>query len=402
MGSCTFTNNLLIGNTAYYKGAGFENTGTSTYSSTLILINNTITQNSCTEGGSLGGGLLVNTVEDTVIGMNNIVYDNHSTTAPNISGAALFTYSCVEGGWPGTGNIGADPLFVTGPGGACYLSQTAAGQSQNSPCLDAGDPASTMIIGTTRTDQVQDAGIVDMGYHYAIAIAPPPPVTITLEPELFPPIIPPIGGSFYFWVTLANTGTSPQTFDVWIMVQLPNQSWYGPLLGPLSLTLPGGGNILRLRSQVVPGTAPAGNYWYEGRIGDYPSAIWDTSGFAFTKSATGDGYAVSGWLCSGDLFPGEELTQNDEFHNSSFIIHNYSPNPFNPTTVARYELPDASHVRLQVYDTAGRLVATLVDGWRAAGSHEVTFDGSSLAAGIYLARLEAGEYVGVEKLVLLK
>jgi len=57
---------------------------------------------------------------------------------------------------------------------------------------------------------------------------------------------------------------------------------------------------------------------------------------------------------------------------------------------------------LRVYDAAGRLVATLVDGWREAGAHEVTFDATGLAAGIYFARLEAGEYVGVEKLILLK
>jgi glucose/arabinose dehydrogenase len=64
------------------------------------------------------------------------------------------------------------------------------------------------------------------------------------------------------------------------------------------------------------------------------------------------------------------------------------PNPFNPSTVISYELRAASRVSLRVYDTAGRLVKELVNGWRAAGSHEVTFDGSDLPSGVYLLRVE--------------
>jgi hypothetical protein len=65
------------------------------------------------------------------------------------------------------------------------------------------------------------------------------------------------------------------------------------------------------------------------------------------------------------------------------------PNPFNPTTAISYELRASSYVNLKVYDTAGRLVTKLVDGWREAGAHEVTFDGSGLAAGVYFLRFEA-------------
>jgi hypothetical protein len=64
-------------------------------------------------------------------------------------------------------------------------------------------------------------------------------------------------------------------------------------------------------------------------------------------------------------------------------------------------------VTLKVYDTAGRLVSVLVDGWREAGIHEVTFDGSALVSGIYLAKLEmsgsgATPTTMVQKMVLLK
>jgi hypothetical protein len=84
-------------------------------------------------------------------------------------GNAPVSYSDVQGGWPGPGNIDADPRFVSGPDGDYYLSQIAAGQAVDSPCLDAGSELAAnlgMDIYTTRTDEVGDTGIVDMGYHY--------------------------------------------------------------------------------------------------------------------------------------------------------------------------------------------------------------------------------------------
>lgn len=85
-----------------------------------------------------------------------------------------------------------------------------------------------------------------------------------------------------------------------------------------------------------------------------------------------------------------------------FKLNEAFPNPFNPGTVLSFQLPAASLARLSVYDISGRWVATLMDGWRAAGKHEVAFDGSSLASGIYLARLQAGQFAATQKMVLLK
>lgn len=79
-----------------------------------------------------------------------------------------------------------------------------------------------------------------------------------------------------------------------------------------------------------------------------------------------------------------------------------SPNPFNPSTAIRFELPQAAFVRVQVYDLAGRQVAALANDWRDAGFHEVQFDGSQLASGIYLCRMEAGDFTAVQKLLLQK
>jgi subtilisin family serine protease len=83
------------------------------------------------------------------------------------------------------------------------------------------------------------------------------------------------------------------------------------------------------------------------------------------------------------------------------LKQNY-PNPFNPSTVLHYSLPTSGDVTLTVYDTAGRPVATLVNGYRQGGTYQVTFDGTNLASGIYLAKMEAGGRSLTRKMILMK
>jgi hypothetical protein len=130
----------------------------------------------------------------------------------------------------------------------------------------------------------------------------------------------------------------------------------------------------------------------------YPAI--DSSSFTFTKLATADevGSWVSEAICSGELFPGEIAATEP----ATCDLLGAFPNPFNPSTALSYKLQASSYVHLQVFDTSGRQVATLVDGWREVGIHEVTFDGSQLASGIYLAKLETGEFTAVQKVVLMK
>jgi hypothetical protein len=87
---------------------------------------------------------------------------------------------------------------------------------------------------------------------------------------------------------------------------------------------------------------------------------------------------------------------------SQFALSQNYPNPFNPSTTIKFELPRTSQVNLTVYDILGREVSVLVNERREAGVHEVKFDGSNLASGVYLYRLQAGAFVSTKKLVLLK
>jgi hypothetical protein len=91
----------------------------------------------------------------------------------------------------------------------------------------------------------------------------------------------------------------------------------------------------------------------------------------------------------------------------AYALHQNYPNPFNPTTTISFDLPQASYVKLVVLDVLGREVATLVNEQKKAGKYEITFDaknvaGSSLASGVYLYRVKAGNFSEVKKMVLLR
>ncbi|OQY70252.1 MAG: hypothetical protein B6D44_16160 [Ignavibacteriales bacterium UTCHB2] len=83
------------------------------------------------------------------------------------------------------------------------------------------------------------------------------------------------------------------------------------------------------------------------------------------------------------------------------LAQNY-PNPFNPSTTIKYQLPKDGIVTLKVYDILGSEVATLVNEQKTAGRYEVSFDASKLASGVYIYRLQSGEYISSRKMMLLK
>jgi hypothetical protein len=85
-----------------------------------------------------------------------------------------------------------------------------------------------------------------------------------------------------------------------------------------------------------------------------------------------------------------------------FVLSQNYPNPFNPSTRIEFGLPSSGHVLLEVYNMLGSKVATLADGIKPVGYHEVTFDGAGLASGIYFYRLATDNSVLLRKMVLVK
>lgn len=90
-----------------------------------------------------------------------------------------------------------------------------------------------------------------------------------------------------------------------------------------------------------------------------------------------------------------------------FVVSQNFPNPFNPETTIRYRLPEAAKVKLQIYNLLGQKVVTLIDARQRANSYKVTWNGrdaagKQLPSGIYIYRLQAGEFVASKRMLLLR
>lgn len=87
--------------------------------------------------------------------------------------------------------------------------------------------------------------------------------------------------------------------------------------------------------------------------------------------------------------------------HSFFVDQNY-PNPFNPSTTIRFGLSSSSYVTVRLFNLLGQEVVTLYEGQLNAGEHKLKFDARNLTSGIYFYRIQAGEYTGMKRMVLMK
>jgi len=286
----------------------------------------------------------------------------------------------------GVGDFVAEPLLANPLQGDYSL-------RWESPAIDAGptDPATYDPDGT-RADL--GAFFFDQSGSGEIAV--------TATPVNPPIIIPAIGGSFAFDVSLTNVGSTPRSFDGWTDVTLPVGGHYGPLLPPRLITLNSGASLIRRLTQSVPATAPPGEYTLNVYAGDYsPILFLGTDRFTFQKLGVASSLPDEpNWAVSGSLeIPDAESPPTQPVGP---LLYGALPNPFNPSTLLRFELPVASNVTLDVYDISGRLVSVLASGWMEAGRHTAVFDGAQLPSGVYVYRLRTGNSAASGKMLLMK
>jgi hypothetical protein len=94
-------------------------------------------------------------------------------------------------------------------------------------------------------------------------------------------------------------------------------------------------------------------------------------------------------------------TAANEIPNVFRLYTNY-PNPFNPSTMIKFDIPKGTHVTLSIYDILGKEVDKLVNGYVQPGSYEVLWDASNYASGTYFYRFESGSFTDLKKMVLVK
>lgn len=383
-GNSTVENNLVVNSPT--NGLRFAISGSEMYGP-FTLRNNTIT-------GSDGHGLLIvdanpgPTHEINVL--NNIVAGNDGYGISVATGDQnLATYNDVYGNSmgdylgvvPGAGSISVDPEFVDVDLGECRL-------KWGSPCIDTGEPTLTDPDNTRR----------DMG---AFFFDQNKPVRLLLTPHGQLVQIIEAGGSFSYDLRLTNIATMPQTVTAWCNVTLPSGAIYGPTIGPVQVTIQPEVTLSRLRTQMVPGSAPPGLYKYNG----YAVVGADTfkDSFVFIKHGSGIQSAregFGGWSNTGEAITAdyEALSQRP----SAISLACASPNPFNYATAISYQLSQSAPVLLTIHDVQGRLVVKLVDEVQQAGMHQTIFDGSALGSGIYWYTLSAGPRQVSGKLALIK
>lgn len=86
----------------------------------------------------------------------------------------------------------------------------------------------------------------------------------------------------------------------------------------------------------------------------------------------------------------------------TFALEQNFPNPFNPLTTIRYQLPESAKVTLEIYNTLGQRVATLVSKEQEAGYYDIKYNASRLASGLYVYSINAGKHHSVKKMMVLK
>ncbi len=140
-------------------------------------------------------------------------------------------------------------------------------------------------------------------------------------------------------------------------------------------------------------------YLLTGGMGNYP--IGDLNWFPTPKAS---------WLAQrteeylqialdGDV-PGG--AKNARALPAEFTLYQNYPNPFNPSTKIAFSLPRSAVASLKVYDMLGREAATIVNGYTTSGTHEVQFDATNLASGVYIYKLTSGSFTELKKMMLLK
>lgn len=397
----TITRNLIVG---CNWGVAVKD------SSIALLLNNTYVNNQislvCFEKNAGNGGGEAwerNSIYSNSL-LSTLFMDEYSTISINHS---LSNTELV----PGSGNLFDEALFIDAP---LYNFELAP----DSPCIDAGDPGDPFD---------QDGSPIDMGAYYLFS------------PEHYPF---PIPGRFISFLKIneflaSNSSSNADEageFDDWIEIYNPTEETLN--LSNLFLTdnpdnltkwhFPEGsstiapGDFLLIWSDEDGSQGPLHANFKLSASGEF-LALVDSNGISIIDSLTfGPQSTDISWGRSPDGSTNwRELSPTPGSSNQllevepkliipeQFVLHQNFPNPFNPTTSIRYELPVQTHVQVLVYDLRGRMIKTLVNKDQTAGYKRLVWDGSNeygepVSAGVYLCRILTEEYTKTIKMVYLK
>ena len=339
----TVLNNVEIShNTAEFLGGG-----AAIYESEVDLFNTTFSNNIDHANNSA-----IWSMNSTVGLVNSIVWDNQ----PNqLEGAYTITYSNIPSNTQifgdGEGNINTDPLFVDPGNGDFTL-------SDGSPCIDAG----TADIDGDGEEDITDyiGSSPDMGAYETTIDAP---TGFTIYPV-------------ETYVVLTWDSVTDDDFEYFILERSTNIEFTEDINSEALITNYFEDDDLEYDTE----------YFY--RL--YYVSGGDNSEYSDILSVTLDWMSVEG-----DQLP------------KTYALHQNYPNPFNPITTLRYGLPEDAMVNITIYDMMGRVVSNLVNNQQYGGYKSVKWNatnnqGEPVSAGVYLYKIQAGDFVDTRKMILLK
>jgi hypothetical protein len=339
--NCIIANNIATSFTAERGGGVHSSSGTS------LLKNCTVVSNG--EYG-LSGGTSFNpriTVE------NSIVFFHGSR---QISSGNNVTYSDVQGGFSGIGNINVNPVFID---------DSTFVLSDLSPCIDAGNPDSAFneicsqaSKGTSRNDMgaYGGSGACDWVAPVIPSLTLPPngstevPTDLTFRWNASP------GATSYRFQISTDSSFSSVVFDTSGLIETEF-----------------------LFSRLLINTS---YYWHVNASNTCRLSQWSSAWrFSTTTTSVND--------------------THDEIPMSFNLYQNY-PNPFNPSTTIHYTLPQRAHVTIRIFTLRGEEIEALVSGIQMAGEYEIQWVPKNIASGIYLYRLESNYFIMTRKMILLR
>ncbi len=157
-------------------------------------------------------------------------------------------------------------------------------------------------------------------------------------------------------------------------------------------------------NSVGTGTGNGVNNWVYA-LAEYNGELYVGGKFRFANWTGSVSTSLNANFIARWTITGATDVEENELTPTNFVLHQNYPNPFNPGTRISWQVPAGSHQTLKVYDILGNEIATLVDEYRDEGSYEVEFNAGQtpgLSSGVYFYKLQAGNYVQVKKMILMK
>ena len=297
---------------------------------------------------------------------NSIFWENIPISILSHEDSLLVTYSNIEGGWLGEGNIDFDPLFCSQDSGNYSL-------AENSPCVGSGENGSNM-------------GSMNVGCNSFII--PPSDFSLLVPENNYQLVIDESNQDQSLFLSWEESVDLSGSDSLTYFISINSENLYGDTIETVNTSLEiSYQNFIDLFFDIEISNSL---FYWNVNAGINDTGVVSLNGpFMFTVEVS-------------DL-----ILDNKMVIPSEFKLHQNYPNPFNPTTQIKYDLPKDVVVNISIYDLMGKNIKSLVNIVQPKGYRSLRWDGTNnygevVSAGMYIYVIQAGEFRATKKMIILK